>query len=99
MKLKLTANQEITLIELFRNAKSLLQNVPVTIKIQNITGDLYLRAGDVLGEVNDNELGKTDKIENILISEYSFSSENGCVAEYTVWQSGKKVRIGFSSLQ
>jgi len=91
MKLILAANQEITFIELFAGLNDIVQSEPCTIKINSITGDISLQADDFLGETIDAELSSPQEIEIVEMDMFSFSSENGCNVEYTIWQFGKEI--------
>ena len=91
MKLILTPNQEITFIELFAKLHSIAPSDPFIIRIHSIAGDLSLQTDDFLGETIDLELSDPQEIEIVEMDMFSFSSENGCEAEYTIWQFDKEI--------
>jgi hypothetical protein len=91
MKLLLAANQEITFVELFAKLHSIVPSDPFIINIHGIAGDLSLQADDFLGEQIDTKLNNPQEIEIIEMDMFSFSSEHGCSAEYTIWQFGEEI--------
>jgi len=91
MKLVLNAGQEVRLAELLANLPGLSGTIPVTIKVDKVEGDLLLTGDDFLGETIDSEIVGSTQIDDIMIDMFLFTSENGCEAEYSVWQSGKKI--------
>jgi hypothetical protein len=91
MKLLLNAGQEIALADLLADLPGLSRTIPITIKIHKIEGDLLLTGDDFLGETIDSEIAGYTQIEDIMVDMFLFTSENGCEAEYSVWQSGKEI--------
>ena len=91
MKITITANEEITLAAILNNVLGFVPRVSFTIKVTTLSGDISLKQINITEGAAMHKLHNLEIVQNIKSDMYSVISENGCSAEFEIWQLGKKI--------
>ena len=91
MKITLAANEEITMADLLNTISGFVQRVSFTIKVITLSGDVSFKQVNVTEGAVMHKLHNLEIVQNIKSDMYSVTSENGCSAEFEIWQLGKKI--------